>query len=174
MRQNPTYSCTTECIWVWATDPAQKGPICWAPSTGTQTNLDSILLAVGGDETERVNRACVLTKRQGRMCQQVSIGPLKRLKFNWSTSLGAGRPKYKCPATSNRFDSYLYMCDGRLQVSVKWMCPHIVRVALPLNFGYHITIHTTPPLTANKSFCTCLFAFYFRLHQYILVQQAGT
>lgn len=115
-----------------------------------------------GDETDRVNRACVLTKRQGHMCQQVSIGPLKRLRFNSSTSLGAGRPKYKCPATSNRFDSSLYMCDGRLQASGKWLYPHIVRTALPLNFD-NITLHTAPSLTANKSLYTCLIAFYFGL-----------
>lgn len=150
------------------------GPFAGLPPQAHRQTWTVFYLQLGGDETERVNRACVLTKRQGHMCQQVSIGPLKRLKFNWSTSLGAGRPKYKCPATSNRFDSYLYMCDGRLQVSVKWMSTHIVRVALPMNFGYHITIHTAPPLTANKSFCTCLFAFYFRLQQCILVQQVGT
>lgn len=38
--------------------------------------------ATEGNQIERVNPVCAHTKRQGRMCQQVSLGPLKRLKFN--------------------------------------------------------------------------------------------
>lgn len=113
------------------------------------------LVAVEGSETERVNRVCAHTKRQGPMCQHVSLGPLKRLKFNWSTSLGAGLSTNAQRPTSP-FDGYLPTCATRTHT------PKKIEYTFQL-LEYHCNDNFQSSCPAeNKTFYTCLILLNFK------------
>lgn len=87
--------------------------------------------AAEGNETERVNGFVRTQKDRGACVSMFRSDTLKRLKFNWSTSLGAGLST-NAQRPTNLFDGYLptrAMADQKASIVKKIQ---IVRITLLL------------------------------------------